>query len=411
VKDEVKRIIKLVQEGKLSAEDAADLIDAFGGTETSGERVEATADTSRTADGETATEPPPNTTATSTREPFRSVVEAMERIGREVTDSVNWNEVAKQARTSAQKGYDALKVGVDQISKGKIDINFFGSQETKDVTLPLTVPDGRVLRIENQCGDVKVVGGFDVGSVTAHARFRGSSSEDARAKAQGYTLIIEESDHQVLIRQPDVAGLSVDLEVQIGGPTTVEVRSESGDVSILQTGGGARVSNRSGDIVLRGLSGPVEINAVSGDVVVEDTTTPSLVIENKSGDIAMRRLDGNVNARTASGDVRLDYSRGKTIAIETVSGDVRVDLEEPVTSVLNVRTVNGDAYVAVPDGCDCRVTLSTLRGMVSSHLELQDETKADQQIKGRLGQGNGTLDVSAVTGNIALEMHDQGQRA
>jgi DUF4097 and DUF4098 domain-containing protein YvlB len=405
VKEEVKRIIKLVQEGKLSAEDAADLIDAFNVGEPT-ERVEATAEAQAEGTAETTDIPPPPPPG-NPRDPFRAVVEAMEKIGREVSESVNWTEVAQQARTSASKGFEALKTGVEQVSKGKIDIGWFSSRETKDVTLPLNVPAGRVLRIENPCGDIKVVGGFDEGSVTAHARFSANTIEDARAKAQEYTLIIEESDHQVLIRQPDVSGLSVDLEIQLPGQATVEIRSESGDVSILDTKGGARISTRSGDIKLRGLNGPIEVNVTSGDLTVEDTVTPSLVIENKSGDIVLRRIDGNVNARTASGDVRMDASKGKTIAIETVSGDVRVDVDEPVTGVLNVRTVNGDAYIAVPDGSDCRVALSTLRGSVSSLIELQDATKSDQQIKGRLGDGNGTLDVSAVTGDIALEMHIQ----
>jgi len=94
------------------------------------------------------------------------------------------------------------------------------------------------------------------------------------------------------------------------------------------------------------------------------------------------------------------------ISIETASGNVTVDLEDAISGTLNVRTVNGNALIAVPDGSDCRVSLSTLRGNVHSGLPLEDEARADSRITGRLGSGTGTLDVSAVTGNITLELRN-----
>lgn len=390
MKDEVRRIIKLVEEGKLSAEDAAELIEAF-----SSPKAEESAEE-----------------AAGTKEPgekkdfFQAVTETVERIGKEAATAVNWKEVSEQARSSAHKGFEALKQGLEQVSKGKIDIGWFNSQETREVQLPLSVPASKGLRIENPCGDVKIVGGFEEGHVTARARIRGSSIEDARSKAEGYTLVVEESEHLVLIKQPDMSGLSVDLEIQIPEKRFVEVKTESGDIEVLDTKAGVRISDRSGDIHLRALNGPVDVSAYSGNVHVEDVTTPSLMIETKSGDLKLARIDGNVNARTASGNISLTQSSGKTIAIEAVSGDVNVDLESPVTGSLNVRTVSGDSLVSVVDGSDCRVSLSTLRGDVRSGIPLEEEAKADQRITGRLGSGAGTLDISAVTGNVTLEMHN-----
>jgi DUF4097 and DUF4098 domain-containing protein YvlB len=265
---------------------------------------------------------------------------------------------------------------------------------------------GKTLRIENPCGDVKIVGGFDEGHVVATARVKGSSVEDARDKANNYTLVIEESDDTVIIKQPDMSGLSVDLSIQIPAKRQVDVRAESGDVSILDTKSGARVTNRSGDVHLRQLNGTIEVNAYSGDIKIEDGKTTSLAVENKSGNIELVRIEGNMNARTASGDVRVVQCSGKTVSVEAVSGDVHIDLDSPVTGSLNVRTVSGDSLVSIVDGSDCRVSLSTLRGSVVSAITLDDEAKSDQRITGRLGDGKGSLDVSAVTGNVTLERHN-----
>ncbi len=391
MKEEVKRIIKMVEEGKLSAEDAAELIEAFSGP-------------SAPTEEPTAEEAPK--TEEEKKDFFKTITETIEKIGKDATQSVNWKEIADQARTSANKGFEALKDAGEKISKGKFEFGFLHAHETRKIEMPLGLDAGKSLRIENHCGDVKIVGGFSEGHVVAVAKIKGSSVEDARDKANGYTLVIEESEELVLIKQPDMSGLSVDLNIQIPEKRFVEVKADAGDISILDTKSGARVTSRSGDIHLRQLNGTVEVTAYSGDLKVEDVKTPNLTIESKSGDISLTRVEGNINARTASGDLKVVQSCGKTISIEAVSGDVHVDLDTPVTGSLNVRTVSGDSLVSVVDGSDCRVSLSTLRGEVTSSVSLDEEAKSDQRITGRLGDGKGSLDVSAVTGNVTLERHD-----
>ncbi len=387
------RINKLVAEGKLSPEDAADLIDAFYASR-------GDAPPEEVAEGERQTPPPPPPGAT--KDPFKGLIEGIEKMAREGVDSVNWKEVSRQARESAKKGIAVISEGLGEISKGKVHIGWLGTQETREIKLPLSLGEGKTLKIENACGDVKISGGASSGSVTAFVNVRGATTEDAKAKADAFTLIVEESDHLVLVKQPDVSGLGVDLLVEVPDGTPIDLRTESGDVRVMDTRAAARVSCRSGDIKLSGLNGLIDLSTESGDVTVESTETTSLTIENKSGDIKLEGVHGTINARTASGDVRLRECGGKAIAVETVSGDVDAELDQPVAG-LNIRTVSGGAEIKVPDGSDCRVSLSSLRGEVECDLDLQDEAREDQRITGRLGEGSGVLDVSAVTGDITLE--------
>jgi len=414
MRDEVRRISKLVAEGKLSPEDAADLIDAFYASERSEEYYEqATAGaTPPPPPGDSAAADPGRTTSTqgtatgSHRDPLRSIVESIEKLTKEGIDSVNWSEVSKHARTNAKRGFEALRSGIEEISKGKVNLGWLITSETKEITLPLILPAGKTLRVENLCGDVTIVGGKETGEVTAHAKFKGQTIEDARAKADAYAFIIEEGDHLVIIRQPDVSGLSVDIEIEMPGYAPVEVRSEAGDVVVTDTGSSCRISSRSGDVTVSGLNGVVEVTGETGNMKVTSVTTPSLALENKNGDIRVENVRGNINARTATGSIELEQVTGKTIAIESVSGDVSVDLTAPVTGTLNVRTVSGNVELSLPDGNDCRVSLSTLRGSVTCNLELVDEAKQDQRITGRLGAGSGTMDISAVTGDVSVELRD-----
>jgi len=400
VREEVQRISKLVADGKLSPEDAAALIDAFYES-----------DRSEEAEQSAATPPPPppqdEPKKSSSRDPFRSLIESIEKMTKEGMETVDWGEVSKQAKQSARKGFDQLKAGLEDISKGKVNIGWLLTHEEREVSLPLTIPGGKTLKIENAAGEVKVVGGFEVGSVTAHARFRGATIEEAKAKAEAYTLIIEENDHWVEIRQPDVNGLTVDIEVQMPGHGNVNIHSESGNIQLTDTKGGCRVEGRSGNVALRGLHGVIEVSTASGNISVEDSEGPSLSIENRSGNIRASRTKGNLKARTASGDITVTSSNGKVMSFETASGNVTVDLDEAVSGTLNVRTVDGNAMASIPDGSDCRVMLSTLRGVVHSGIALLEEARAESRVTGHLGAGTGTLDISAVTGNITLELRDQ----
>jgi DUF4097 and DUF4098 domain-containing protein YvlB len=402
MKEEVQRISRLVAEGKLSPEDAADLIDAFYASERGVDAGE--------EGRQTPPPPPPGTPGThfgdSIREPLKGLLDSVEKLTKEGIDSVNWQEVSRAARTSAKKSVDSIKAGIDDLSKGKVNLGWFSSSESRTIEMSLVVPEGKALKIENPCGNVKVTGGFDVGSVKANAHFRGANIEESRAKAAEYVLIVEESDHVVVIRQPDVTGLSVDLDIQLATVAPIEMRVSSGNVEVYDTGAGCRIASRSGNVELHGLNGVIEVGSESGNVEIDKCDSPQVTIEAKSGNLELNQVFGNINARTASGNVSVKKGSGKIVAIESVSGDAEFDSAEPITGTLNVRTVSGTIEVNIADGSDCRVHLSTMRGSVECNVPLEDEARAEQRVTGKLGSGLGTIDVSAITGDVQLNLRD-----
>lgn len=412
MKEEIRRIMNLVKEGKLSPEDAAELIDAFsaeskeGAEEPGKQGREQTTESTQAQDAGQTPPPPPsdaNQAKGSSKDPFRGFMDIVEGLEKQVRESVDWKKVADQVREGTNKGVESLKTSFEQIKAGNFDFNNWYSTETKVVELPLEFSEEKTLRIENPVGNVRITGGAASGFAKATAKVRGGDDIDAKVKADEYTLIIEESEHEVLIRQPDIAGTSVDLEISIAGKCAVDVRTGSGDVRIENTQKGCRLQTNSGDTFLKGLNGPVDVTCQSGDLRIENSTTTMLTIESTSGDISLFDVKGMIRARSASGNVSLKECAGKSVSVESVSGDVSLDLVEPITGSVNVRNVNGSATITVPDGSDCRVSLSTLRGNVHSAIQLDEEAKTEMHLTGKLGEGNGTLDVSAVNGNVSLE--------
>lgn len=426
MREEIRRIMQLVKDGKLSPDDATELIEAFedsdksepvgGGSESETGRAEARPSQTKASDDEAQGAKAKGQEEEATRRsgtddnPFRTLIGSIEKMAKDVAGSVDWQDVAGKIKQNVEKGTEAVKKAADNAKLGKGPLGtFFGSHESKTVEMPLDVPKGKILRIEGEAGDVRVTGGAEVGHMTATATFRAHSTEEAAAKAELYSPVIEESEQYVTVRQPEGDDFSVDLEIYVPEGVPVEVRLQSGDVRVVDTKGSARVIGRSGDVTLQGLDGTVDVSLYSGNVRIEQTKAAVMTVETKSGNIKLIGTQGVMNVRTSSGDVRVVNGRGRTLSIEAASGDVSVEMAEPVVGAMNVRTVSGDARVFVPDGSDCQVMLSTLRGSVSSTLDLVDLSQESLTITGKLGQGSGSIDISAVNGDVHLGLVDSGK--
>ncbi|RYG34436.1 hypothetical protein EON81_15545 [bacterium] len=404
MREEIKRINQLVADGKLSPEDAADLIEAFY----AGQAARAEAAEPTTPPPPPPVEPPKfeeeppidiSIDEEKIKESVRGFVSSVERLIKEGKDS----DTYRQAKDAAKKGVDTLRQGIEDLSQGKVTLGtILNGSAAQESRVELDLKPGQTLRVENCCGGVRVTGGHGTSSVVARAQFRASSPQEAKERAASFELAIEETDHLLLVRQSDVVGLQLDLEINVSENIPVEVRVEQGAVIIADTASSARVSSRLGEVALSGLNGVVEVNNDNGSVRISKTESPSLTVESKSGDVFLSEVSGTINARTASGDIAVESSHGKVISLESVSGDVRVDLDTPPTGNVNVRTVSGQATVLVCEGGDVRVSLSTLRGQVVSELPLIDEATTPQRVTGRLGDGKGSIDVSAVTGDVSL---------
>jgi len=142
------------------------------------------------------------------------------------------------------------------------------------------------------------------------------------------------------------------------------------------------------------------VTSDSGSVEITNSRTPSLMLEHTSGDVNLRQVEGNINARTASGDLELYQCTGKVLSLESVSGDVSVQTTGIVDGTLNIRTVSGDARIGGTGLFNARVALSTLRGTVTHSVALAEQVGSEQRVTGRLAEGLGLIDVSAVTGDI-----------
>ncbi len=408
MKEEIRRIMNLVKEGKLSPDDAAELIEAFEESPDEEEEdavegeEEAAAEAEADSEFSEETESAEGEPGSKKEDPFSRLIGSIEKIGKDVAKNVNWSDIATQVRTGVGKGINAIKEAADEAGVSKGFGVLFGSQETKRVELPLHVPDGKTLRIEATSGSIAVRGGAELGSVDVTAGFRAYNEEEAKKKADAYSPMIEETEQYIALKLQEGPDSSVEAVINLPEGVPVEIRNTSGEVTVTDTKSGCRINGTSSQVKLSGMDGTIEVHVASGDVKISDSKSSILTVETKSGDISITDVAAAINIRTSSGDISLTGISGRTLSAEAASGDIKADIEHPVSGNVNMRTVSGDVTLEIMDGSDCRVSLSTLQGTVSTTLELEDRNEQSLKITGRLGDGSGAIDLSAVNGDVSL---------
>lgn len=411
MKEEIRRIMRLVQDGKLSPDDAAELIEAFSetGPEADEETEQDLVDEVRAETAEVGQDSPTAESATDSPkagDPFRSFISQIEKMGRDVAHNIDWQDIATQVKSGVNRGVDAIKDAADKAGVGGNLGSIFGVAEGRVVELPLQIPAGKLLRIESASGNVKVEGGHALGQLKADASFRAFNAEEAKRKAAAYSPVIEENDQFILVKLNESPDTKVDAEFTVGENTPIDIRSSSGKVSVKGIQASVKIQGANGEFQISDVKGPLEAVISTGSVDVKKVEGALINVDTKSGSVSLSDVKGAISVRTSSGNVNLVDVSGRTLTVEAASGDIVADLCEAVTGNVNMRTVSGNITVEICDTSDARVSLVTIQGAVSSSIDLEDLTQEHLKIRGRLGEGKGMIDLSAVSGDVRLGLRN-----
>lgn len=400
MREEILRILRLVEQGRLRPEEAMSLLEALGypegGTETAEgastqERVKARAQQERPSEEET------------------NVFERIGRIAGETLKGIDWQGIAETIRTHTQRGLAELRKALDELEQGgwRVGLRWGHEAHTEhQMTFPITA--GQTVRIELPLGDVQVIGGFDGGRVEASVTLRGATQQQAQDHAQKWSLMVEQTENGVVVRAPDTeppTAADVDLKVQIPTGVHVQVKTIRGDVSVRDTQAGVSVTNVQGDVRIENAREKVHVETAGGDLSVKGFQGEQGLVDTKRGDILLQDLQATqLTARSASGDLTLKEIATQQLVAETVRGDLAVELTEPLHGTARLNTVSGDIHLEVPDGNDCQVSLDTVVGEVTCGLPAQQIEKMENRWSGVCGSGSGQLKASTVHGDISVKI-------
>jgi lia operon protein LiaG len=192
-----------------------------------------------------------------------------------------------------------------------------------------------------------------------------------------------------------------DLRVQVPAGRRVAIYLAVGKVTVSNVRGELVVDCASAPVTVTGFSGELKIDVGSGAVQATQIEG-DLTVDTGSGSVEISRVKGTtLLVDTGSGDVHLTALRSPKVSLETGSGRVTVDLLEDVRE-LRVETGSGDIAITAPPTLGAEVEIETSSGDIETDFALQVTRHARDHLKGRIGDGNGTIAIETGSGEVKL---------
>ncbi|OHB55091.1 MAG: hypothetical protein A2Y07_05500 [Planctomycetes bacterium GWF2_50_10] len=128
-----------------------------------------------------------------------------------------------------------------------------------------------------------------------------------------------------------------------------------------------------------------------------------LELSSVNGSISTQGIAGAVRATTVNGSITTDVQAGD-VKVSTVNGSIKLHFaKDSKASSIDGHTVNGSAFVNLPDGFGGSAKLNTVNGSIHSDVELTVKGKLGKSVDAKIGTGTGRLDISTVNGSVRLE--------
>jgi hypothetical protein len=117
-------------------------------------------------------------------------------------------------------------------------------------------------------------------------------------------------------------------------------------------------------------------------------------IDGVAGDIAASTVNGETRIKDASSNLKLNTVNGSiTAEMNSLGNGQNVSLD----------AVNGELDLSLPEDTDAKFSVTTVNGEISSEfpsLQARHEFPVGNNLKGRLGNGAGSVKVSTVNGTV-----------
>lgn len=421
--EEKLRILKMLEEGKITAQEAENLLRALG----------------ETLEEEFG--------------PHRG-------FGRHFQDRMHAKMYAKMARVDP--GRIVAEV-MREVNPGKIvaevmssvggvmqdlDFEFPGRDRKKaEEEQAFTFQNVKHLDLVNLRGDVTIIGSQmpdDGCRINAEKTAWGEDEEEARERLKNVQVSAQQEGDLLKLKVeggPWTRKLhaQVDFEIQVPTGCDLSVKVAKGDLSVKGTSGGIGLQAASGDIDLRNCSGKADLSTANGDITIEafrgealsaatingdveaEDVSAQISLSSVSGDINTKEVSGGVlkvssvsgsislvkfqnlavEVQSQSGDVEIQNGQSPEVRSSTVSGDIQAELA-PKDGNIAIRSTSGDVDLALGKETDAQVECETMSGDIDVDLPIQKTFASERKFQGVLGSGKGRIRVSTTSGDISL---------
>lgn len=410
--ENMMRVLEMLQEGKISAQEAEMLLAALRGESSS-------------AAGKTE----PEAKEEKTRfggidfEKLRPPKIDFDNWGEKISQAVNrvqpdkiFKRVQAELRTATRAGAHwgntvSSRVrhwadGATDRPKNIADLPEYNEEHEQEFHLDA----GAKVFVENPLGNVKIVG-VEEGSASVHVTKAAWSARAEEAKAEAGRMEIQmhgtDARLDIKVSAADMFHEGVvDLVLRVPrGLSNVRVSTRFGDIEVSGVDGLVEGVTSSGGLHMHDLSGDARGETANGNLSLE-RISGAATVATQSGDISAVQIRRGLIANTASGDVSAKEVEGGRVECKSVSGDAAVEkvgTESPVE--ITVESISGDVSLKEAAG---GIGLKAVSGSISAEAlaptRLQAQTVSGDVTLQLKEAFNSTLQVNTVSGDVTVAL-------
>jgi DUF4097 and DUF4098 domain-containing protein YvlB len=293
---------------------------------------------------------------------------------------------------------------------------------TFDRTLSVSGPV--VLDLHNASGDTRISAG-PAGEVRVHAelRARGWFSSSARALVQQTIQSPPIAQQGNLVRiggsESRLTALTVDYTIIAPPQTEVHGVTSSGNMQVAGVQGPLNLASGRGNIAASAIRDDVHATAGHGDLSLA-AIDGSIEATSDAGAIDVAQAKGELRVRSGAGDVNIAAPAAAVVAeaargdihvtgalydlrLHATSGGLHVDGNPLNRSYWDFQTSSGNVDIHVPSSASFRLHAHSRSGNIATAMPLVVEEKTSKhELRARIGEGQGRVDVETSSGNITL---------
>lgn len=398
--NERMKVLTMLEEGKITATEAATLLEALSKSEPGAPAAAAP------AAGHQAP-PTPMSIAHQMAPAFEQVNKVLDRLPEQIA-----TEHLPKVGKGVSRVVDVLSGMLNQ-GLGLIESHLqpthtceqtLGFHETADLV---------GFDVQNTHGTIRLIGEDreDV-AIKVVAHIPGATFEAAQAYFAEHPVILRREGAQLRLTPPSSLSQShpigalmmrhrYDFECRLPRHLAPHAASISGDLFAdgLRFSGHGQLKTVSGDIRTQGIEGNLSLNTVSGELVATDCAG-QIDARAISGDIALRQVWVSGSASTISGEIDLDGKLSGDIKLKSISGDIEASLE--AAFAMSASTTSGNVSVRLLPGSSGYVDASTRSGELEMKQDLTETIFAKRHIKGKLSGGSAALTFSTISGDVRV---------
>lgn len=197
---------------------------------------------------------------------------------------------------------------------------------------------------------------------------------------------------------------SGDLSVRNLALKEIELKSGSGNIHADQASELLKAHSQSGDVQIKGSVYEGDLRSQSGHIALEASVQHHCKADARSADITVQLMQGKggLDLSSQSGDIELNGTLHSTCTLNSGSGDLQCDLTVTPSAAVSLSTHSGDVDLILRPDSQVKLDIEAQTGDIECRLDLEQKESDEHHLRGVLGNGEGSLKAKTKSGDVLI---------